>query len=152
MDRPDPKVGTTPPVADQAKRKSNRWIPIVLVIAVIVFAAVQIGNQLNEPSIEEVFSDIAAALDVGSGDSNTGGGSSANDRIELESKGDGATKTFRLTGGSYSVTTSVGNDCFYSFTLRNPSDGSREESITSMSDVGSTTVSLHGIKAGNYYV
>ena len=121
---------------------------MLVIIGAVVLGIIWIGNQASEPSIEEIFADVSAALD--SGDSR--GGSSTPERIELEGKGDGATRSFRLNGGSYRVATRVSGECYYSFTLSNPSTGSTVERITTMSDPESTAVMLHGIRAGSYYV
>jgi hypothetical protein len=120
------------------------WLLVAALVGVALIAS-WIGGTEGRV-LSGTLEDIASSLEG----SNTA--SNPSDRIVLEGKGDGATRSFSLGGGSYAVTTEVGNDCFYSFTLKDPSDGSRVESITSMTEPGSTTVSLHGIDPGSYYV
>jgi len=115
----------------------------------LVVVGIYVGSQLDPDtgSIAETFDALSQELDGGSQTP-----SNVNDRVTLSGGGDGETRQFTLGGGSYTVRTEVGNDCYYSFTLRDPSDGSRVKSVTSMSDVGSSTVSVHGVDPGTYYI
>jgi hypothetical protein len=138
----------TGPATSPAKRSGCAIAAIVvgaLILLVIVIAVVSVQIAGNE--ISETFSEIGAGLEDGE-DAPSG----ASDRITLEGEGDGDTASFSLSGGSYSIVTEVGGECFYSFTLEDLADGSRVESITTMDEPGSTTVSLHGIEPGDYYL
>lgn len=141
---------TRPSPSESASSDSRSGLPRwVWVVGGIAILAIWIGSQLDSQSdVEETFEEIAAALDNDDTPATSGG----NDRVTLEGQGEGDTNTFSLSGGSYEIRTEVGNDCYYSFTLRDPSDGSRVDRITTMSEPGSNTVSLHGISSGTYYV
>lgn len=143
--RPNPSG----PVSLPPKRGVPTWVWIV---GALVLVAVVV-SQLNSNDVPQTFAEIASELEGSDfSDSEDPPSPTATDRISVEGQGDGATRSFDLSGGSYDVTTQVGNDCFYSFTLKDPADGSRVESITTMSEPGSTTVSMHGIDPGTYYV
>lgn len=139
----------TPPALYKPPKGRIKNSTIVVLIGAVVLGIILIVNQGSEPSIEETFREVEEASNSGNAD---GSDSPAPERIELKGKGDGATSSFRLNGGSYRVATSVSGECYYSFTLSNPSTGSRVERITTISEPDSTSVMLHGIVAGRYFV
>jgi hypothetical protein len=140
-----------PQAALGVKQRRSGCLVIALVVGALLivgFIVALVAVQLAGNEVSEIFSNMGSPVDGETAPTASGG----SDRITLEGEGDGDTESFSLSGGSYTIVTEVGNDCFYSFTLRDVTDGSRVEDITSMDEAGSTTVSLHGIEAGTYYV
>jgi hypothetical protein len=78
--------------------------------------------------------------------------STVNDQVELQGQGNRNSHSFELEGGSYSVETTVSGECSYTFELSRSATGHMVEVITSMSEPGTTTVTISDIPADSYFV
>jgi hypothetical protein len=75
-----------------------------------------------------------------------------NIEAELQGRGNLDSNTFELEGGSYTVTTTVSGECSYTFELSRSATGHMVELITSLSEPGTTTVTLDDIPSDFYFV
>ena len=141
-----PTDSCQPPTQKESSSKLGRNLLIALAVILLIG---YLGSRWDDrATVRETFDSIGSSLDY----SNSPAPVSSSDRVTLNGQGDGGSRSFTLGGGSYTVVTEVGNDCYYSFTLKNPSDDSRVKRVTSMSDRGSSTVNVYGIPAGTFYL
>lgn len=75
-----------------------------------------------------------------------------NSQAELQGQGNRDSHSFELEGGSYSVETTVTGDCSYTFELARTGTGHMVQVITSLSEPGTTTVTLDDVPSDSYFV